>query len=104
MASFGFFYSTPKIIISYIPYNTMNGFLRNHKLTILPFLDTLIVPSMVFLDTKELPLIVILDIIELSLMTILDIIHPTIYGILDTMVRSDTKILPSLDGTMSDLK
>ena len=46
----------------------------------------------------------ILDTIELPLMAILDIIHPTIYGILDTMVRSYTKIWPSVDGTINGLK
>ena len=37
-------------------------------------------------------------------MAYLDIIHPTIYGILDTMVRSYTKIWPSVDGTINGLK
>ena len=79
------------------------------------FLDTIHIPFMAILDTIELPLMVILDTIEFSLMAILDtiefssmaildIIHPTMCGILDTMVRSYTKIWPSVDGIINDLK
>ena len=49
-------------------------------------------------------IMVFLKTINVPLMAFLDIIYPTIYGILDTMIRSYTKIWPSVDGTINDVK
>ena len=70
------------------------------------FLNTMNLPSVVLLDTiQQSPLmVVILDTKELSIMSILDIVRPKIYGILDAMVGSYTKIWPSVNGTITDLK